>query len=153
MSEVGAAAEVAAQGRIIDEQLATLEGGTVQLWGSRCDHCGTVSFPQQGSCPRCMREGARRHALASEGTLWSWTIQGFPPKSPPYAGSADDFTPYGVGYVELGGEVRVEGILTAADPEELEIGMAMRVVAIPVAGREDQGLVTFGFAPAGGVPA
>ena len=140
--------EVAAQPqRMIDEQLATIDGDEVRLWGSRCDHCGTVTFPQQGSCPRCTRDGAKRHALAREGALWSWTIQGFPPKSPPYAGSAEGFQPYGVGYVELGGKVRVEGILTTADPDQLEIGMTMHVVAIPVAGHEQDGLLTFAFAP------
>jgi uncharacterized OB-fold protein len=134
--------------RMIDEQLATVGAdGAVQLWGSRCGHCGNVSFPQQSSCPRCTREGAERYALPGEGLLWSWTIQGFPPKSPPYAGSAETFQPYGVGYVELGGEVRVEGILTTADPGELEMDMAMRVVAIPVPGREQDGIVTFAFAP------
>ena len=134
---------------MIDEQLATIEGGEVRLWGSRCDHCGTVTFPQQSSCPRCTRDEAGRYALAREGTLWSWTIQGFPPKSPPYSGSADDFQPYGVGYVELGGKVRVEGILTTADPDQLEIGMTMHLVAIPAAGHEQEGLLTFGFAPGG----
>jgi uncharacterized OB-fold protein len=74
-------------------------------------------------------------------------VQGFAPKSPPYAGSADGFRPYGVGYIELDGELRVESILTVADPEVLQIGMPMRVVAIPVTGREPEGLVTFAFEP------
>jgi uncharacterized OB-fold protein len=142
MSEVVAQAQ-----RLIDEQLATLEAGTIQLWGSRCEDCGTVTFPQQSSCPRCTGAAMKRHALPRQGTLWSWTIQGFPPKSPPYGGSAEDFQPYGVGYVELGGKVRVEGILTVADPDRLEIGMTMHVVAIPAAGHEQDGLLTFGFAP------
>jgi len=133
--------------RIVDEQLGTIEAGEIRLWGSRCSHCGTVTFPQQGSCPRCTRAGAAPRPLAREGSLWSWTIQGFPPKSPPFAGSAEAFQPYGVGYVELGAEVRVEGILTTADPDELEIGMTMHTVTIPAPGREGLGLVTFAFAP------
>ena len=146
MSEV-----VAQAGRLIDDQLGTLEEGVIRLWGSRCDRCGTVAFPQQGSCPRCTGDAMTRCALPREGTLWSWTIQGFAPKSPPYAGAAEDFRPYGVGYVELGGELRVEGILTTADPAELEIGMPMRVVAIPAPGHEQDGLLTFGFGPGSAV--
>jgi uncharacterized protein len=137
--------------RLIDERLASFEEGEIRLWGSRCDGCGTVTFPQQSSCPNCARDGAERYPLSTEGRLWSWTVQGFPPKSPPYAGSADDFEPFGVGYVELGGEVRVESILTTADPDALRIGMAMRLVAIPVTGREQEGLLTFAFASAEGV--
>jgi uncharacterized OB-fold protein len=85
------------------------------------------------------------HPLARSGPLWTWTIQCFPPKSPPYAGSAEEFEPYGVGYVELGGEVRVEGILTESDPDQLEIGMPMELTLIPAPGRSDA--VTFAFKP------
>jgi uncharacterized OB-fold protein len=132
---------------VIDEQLASFEDGSIRLWGSKCRVCATVTFPPQSSCPRCTADGAERHPLAREGTLWSWTVQGFAPKSPPYAGTAEEFRPYGVGYIELGGEVRVEAILTTADPDTLVIGMQMRLVAIPVTGREREGLVTFAFEP------
>jgi uncharacterized OB-fold protein len=106
-----------------------------------------VTFPQQSSCPNCAHGGAERYPLPREGQLWSWTVQGFAPKAPPYAGAADGFEPFGVGYVELGGSVRVESILTTADPDALTIGMPMRLVTIPVRGREADGLVTFGFDP------
>lgn len=116
-----------------------------QLIGSRCRNCGVVAFPRQGSCAACMSIDVEEHLLARTGPLWSWTIQCFPPKSPPYAGSAEDFEPYGVGYVELGGEVRVEGRLTVADPEQLAIGMDMEVTLVPAPGRGDA--VTFAFRP------
>jgi uncharacterized protein len=125
-----------------------LIGGTTdepQLIGSRCRNCGTVTFPRQASCQACMSVDVEEHLLARRGPLWTWTIQCFPPKSPPYAGSAEDFEPYGVGYVELGGEVRVEGILTEADPERLAIGMGMELTLIPAPGRSDA--VTFAFKP------
>jgi uncharacterized OB-fold protein len=92
-----------------------------------------------------MSEDVEEHLLARTGPLWTWTIQCFPPKSPPYAGSADEFEPYGVGYVELGGEVRVEGILSESDPGQLEIGMPMELTLIPAPGRGD--VVTFAFKP------
>ena len=38
--------------------------------------------------------------------------------------------PYGVGYVEFDGYLRVEGRLTEADPARLRIGMPMEVVAV-----------------------
>jgi uncharacterized protein len=116
-----------------------------RLIGSRCRSCGVVAFPRQDSCQACMSLDVDEHLLAREGSLWTWTIQCFPPKSPPYAGSADEFEPYGVGYVELGGEVRVEGRLTEADPERLAIGMEMEVTLVPAPGRADA--VTFAFRP------
>ena len=60
------------------------------------------------------------HLLPRRGRLWAWTTQDFPPPSPPYAGpTGDDFVPFGVGYVELAGEVKVETRLTEADPDAL----------------------------------
>jgi uncharacterized protein len=116
-----------------------------RLIGSRCRGCGVVAFPRQESCQACMSLDVEEHLLAREGALWTWTIQCFPPKSPPYAAGSEEFEPYGVGYVELGGEVRVEGRLTEADPERLAIGMAMEVTLVPAPGRRDA--VTFAFRP------
>jgi uncharacterized OB-fold protein len=117
-----------------------------ELVGSRCRRCGTVTFPRQASCPRCTSEDVDEHRLQRRGTLWTWTIQSFPPKSPPYAvPPADDFEPYGVGYVELPGEVRVEARLTRADPAQLRIGMPMELTLIPAPG--DAAAVTFAFRP------
>ena len=76
--------------------------------------------------------------------LWTWTIQGFEPK-PPYVGEGAAFEPYGVGYVEFPGYLRVEGRLTESDPSCLRIGMAMVVVAARLGGRR-----TYAFASAEG---
>ena len=99
------------------------------LIGSACRACGTVTFPRQASCPRCTSTDVAVHHLARKGTLWSWTVQRFRPKSPPYTGP-EAFEPYGVGYVELPGEVRVEARLTESDPARLRIGMPMELTLI-----------------------
>jgi uncharacterized OB-fold protein len=117
-----------------------------RLVGSECRRCGTVTFPRQGSCPRCTSQEVTERLLARRGTLWTWTIQCFPPKAPPYAGEREAFEPYGVGYVELPGEVRVESLLTVNDPQELRIGMPMELTLIPAPGTS--GTVTYAFRPA-----
>jgi uncharacterized OB-fold protein len=113
-----------------------------QLIGSECRACGVVAFPAQSSCAACTSSDVTERRLARRGTLWTWTIQCFPPKSPPYAGDPDEFEPYGVGYVELAGELRVEARLTEADPERLRIGMPMELVLAPAPGG-----VTYAFKP------
>lgn len=124
-------------------------GGTSdepRLIGSVCNQCSTVTFPQQRSCPRCTSEDVRARELATRGELWSWTIQCFAPKAPPYLpGGVEEFEPYGVGYIELPGEVRVEARLTENDPERLRIGMTMELTLIPVPGASDT--LTFAFRP------
>ena len=105
-----------------------------RLKGSRCIDCGTFAFPAQKSCQRCSGTNIEPSLLADKGVLWTFTIQGFPPKSPPYRGNADlaTFVPFGVGYVELPGEVKVETRLTESDPSKLHIGMEVRLVIVPL---------------------
>jgi len=100
-----------------------------------------MSFPPRDRCAACGGE-VERILLPGRGTLWTWTTQGFEPK-PPYVADGDgEFVPYGVGYVEVAGFLRVEGRLTEADPARLAIGMPVSVVAVERAGR-----TTFAFAP------
>jgi uncharacterized OB-fold protein len=116
-----------------------------QLVGSRCRRCGTTVFPRQPSCARCTASDNEDHLLPSRGTLWSFTVQGFPPK-PPYAGPVGDaFVPYGVGYVQLGDEVVVEARLTESDPGRLRIGDPFELVVVPL----NDEVSTFAFAPVG----
>ena len=90
-----------------------------QLIGGRCTSCRAVTFPQQGSCARCGSMEVEAHLLPRRGTLWTFTTQEFLPKEP-YAGgeTQETFRPYGVGLVQLGDEVKVEGRLTEADVDE-----------------------------------
>jgi len=139
-----------AAARPIAHGLFVEAGGELRLLGSECDRCGAVTFPGQASCPRCTSTDVSDRLLARRGTLWTWTIQAFAPKSPPYA--VDDpeaFEPYGVGYVELPGEVRVEARLTVADPDQLRTGMAMELTLIPAPGVEPD-VVTYAFRPVDG---
>jgi uncharacterized OB-fold protein len=135
----------------VAEGIFTWPGDAPQLIGSRCTACGIVTFPAQESCPRCASTEMEEHLLSRRGRLWAWTTQEFPPPSPPYAGaSGDAFAPYGVGYVELPGEVKVETRLTESDPEALSIGMEMELVVVPFRTDDDGNeVVTFAFRPAG----
>jgi uncharacterized OB-fold protein len=137
-----------ASGMAIADGLFTETPEGPRLVGSRCRACGTVTFPRQRSCAKCTSTDVEEHLLARRGALWSWTVQRFRPKTPPYAGpEADEFEPYGVGYVELPGECRVEALLTEADPDALRIGMPMEVTLLPARRADGSEAVTFGFQP------
>jgi uncharacterized OB-fold protein len=126
-----------------------IRDGKPVLLGTRCTNCGNHMFPRQTGCPRCLFNEQEDVELATRGTLWTWTVQAFPPKAPPYLGPVgDDFEPYGVGYVELPGQLRVEGRLTISDPEQLQIGMEMELVLDPLCIDDDGNqVVTYAFAP------
>ena len=137
----------------VADGLFTWPDESPQLIGSHFPESGVVTFPRQSSCPRTSSTVVEDVLLPRRGRLWSWTIQGFLPKSPPYAGreTPQTFVPYGVGYVELesrDGGVIVESRLTENDPDRLRIGMPVELVIVPFT-TDDEGreVVTYAFAP------
>lgn len=113
----------------IAEGLFTWPSNNPALLGSRCKQCNIAEFPCKASCPACGSEDVVVEELPRRGKLWTWTIQGFLPKSPYNSGETmDTFTPYGVGYIELPGAVCVESRLVENTAKELTIGMEMELV-------------------------
>jgi uncharacterized protein len=96
-----------------------------QLIGGRSRMTGRIVFP----CPTDAEFDA--HPLRRDGTLWSFTIQRYRPKSPPYAGP-EKFTPWPVAYVALAGETIVEARLANVAFEDIRIGMALEMIPIPL---------------------
>ncbi|HVT64997.1 MAG TPA: OB-fold domain-containing protein [Mycobacteriales bacterium] len=136
----------------VADGLFTWPSDEPQLIGAKCPDCAVTTFPKQATCPRCPSDRMAEVLLPRRGTLWTFTTQEFLPKNPPYAGteSAEEFEPYGVGYVELPGEVKVETRLTTADVRALEIGMDMELVLVPfrhTAARDE--VLTYAFRPVG----
>lgn len=85
--------------------------------------------------------------LPTHGSLWSYTVQRFPPKSPPYRGPAP-FVPYAVGYVELPHALIVESLLTDVDFSALRVGLPMELTTIPLRTDEDgTTIVSYAFRP------
>jgi uncharacterized OB-fold protein len=98
------------------------------LQGSRCSGCSVSVYPADDACPRCGGP-ADPAALSGAGTLWTWTVQRYAPKSPPYQAPPGGFVPFALGYVELPDGVRVAAVLDVDDLEEVRIGMPLTVTA------------------------
>lgn len=90
-----------------------------RLIGGKDRETGRIVFP----CPTSPTY--EPVALGSEGTLWSYTVQRFRPKTPPYAGP-EAFAPWVVAYVELPGQVIVEARLNDVAFEDVKVGMPVR---------------------------
>lgn len=131
---------------LVDDTLITDMPDAPALLGSRCADCAAYTFPRQAGCPRCTGVSMVDTPLARTGSLWTFTIQSFRPKEP-YAGP-EEFEPFGLGYVELSGQLLVETRLTESDPEALKIGMPMHLELVPFRTVDDGRTVhTFAFAP------
>ncbi|WP_062343834.1 Zn-ribbon domain-containing OB-fold protein [Novosphingobium sp. CCH12-A3] len=126
---------VIAQGLITEDKPPHLIGG-------RERDTGRVVFP----CPTGDRYD--RVALSRTGTLWSYTIQRYRPKSPPYKGP-EAFRPWAVAYVELPGEVIVESRLTDIAFEDIRIGMPLELTMIPLDPDAADPVMIPAFRPAG----
>ena len=120
-----------------------------QMLGSRCPHCGETAFPAQSGCRSCSANESEIVEIGDTGTLWTWTIQGFLPKEPYNSDeTVETFKPYGVGYVEMPGGVRVESRIAANSREQLIIGMPLKLEIVPFRTDSDgTQWMTFQFAP------
>lgn len=128
----------------IDERLLSLDAsGRLTLNAGRDRESGRLVFPPPGDDQRYFLE-----PLPREGRLWSWTVQRFRPKSPPYAG-AEAFQPYAVGYVTLADALIVEARLTGAPLDGFQIDMPMTLVSESFERADGEAFTTFAFAPSG----
>ncbi|MQY30421.1 Zn-ribbon domain-containing OB-fold protein [Nocardia aurantia] len=138
--------------RMIAPEISTWPDAEFRLVGGTCRDCGATVFPVQALCPRCSGPAVDPVTLPPTGTLVAWTTQGFLP-GPPYLGdeTAETFVPFGVGLVQLGDVVRVEGRLIENDPGKLDFGMAVVLTTAPL-GTDGDGneVLTFAFRPAEG---
>ena len=109
--------------RAIDDALFDWPAPDPALKGSRCRRCGAHAFPAMGGCRGCGGTEVETVELPRRGTLWTWTVQRYMPK-PPYRSLHTEatFEPFGVGYVELPGTLRIETRLLEHDPARLRIG-------------------------------
>ena len=136
--------------RFVDPTLLS-DTEPLTLLGGHCTACGTTTFPVQDSCPRCFRQEMVHRPLPTTGIVWSWTAQHFAPKAP-YRASSAGFTPYLLGYVDLG-VVIVESRLVGSADDPPAIGDPVQLVALP-AFTDDDGteVLTFAFTRTGEHP-
>ncbi|BCW90932.1 hypothetical protein sos41_41080 [Alphaproteobacteria bacterium SO-S41] len=123
--------------------LIDLSGDGPRLIGGRRKRDGKIVFPLPTGPEAANFD---RITLQDRGTLWSYTVQRFRPKSPPYTGDDDErtFKPYALGYVELPDEVIVETRIEIDDFAQLKIGQPM---ALTLQRFRDDDTFTYAFKP------
>lgn len=96
-----------------------------RLLVNRCKKCGAISFPKLTFCPNpdCEKvaENIEAIELSSEGTLWTYGQQVYPPPEP---FKMDPFQPFAIGMVDFPEGVRVLGMVSRT--ENLQIGMKVK---------------------------
>jgi uncharacterized OB-fold protein len=119
-----------------------LDDGPPHLVANACTECGALFYDRRNACARCGRQSFTKRALATTGTLRSFTIVHRAAPGVP--------TPYVSAIVDLdgGGVVKSNLVDVEADPVSLGLGMPLHLATF-VAGTDAQGTeaVAFGFAP------
>ncbi|MEM6681789.1 MAG: OB-fold domain-containing protein [Pseudomonadota bacterium] len=131
---------------LADDVLTSVDTDAALIAGRHIE-TGKVVFPWPTGVERRHFE---RIELTRTGTLWSWSVQRFLPKSPPYMGTEtiETFKPYIFGYVELPGQVIVETRIVNAAEADLKIGMDMTLAIIDFDHKERGVVKTYAFEPA-----
>lgn len=119
-----------------------------RLLGARCSGCATVYFPRVTTCrnPDCEAGAPEATLLSPRGVLFSYTVQHY---QPPPLFRMQDWRPYAIGLVELDEGLRVMGMLSGVELDQIRIGEAY-VLASEMLYRDEDGreVRTHVFAPA-----
>lgn len=112
----------------IDPILFEWRGADSALKASCCLDCGQMAFPARESCMACGGTSVEINELPKAGKLWTFTIQAFMPKAPYNSDETPEtFRPFGVGYVELPGALRIETRIPLSEEKPLAIGLDMEL--------------------------
>ncbi len=99
-----------------------------RLLGSRCATCNVPYFPKSPFCrnPDCDDSRMEDARSGPRGTVWSCSVQNYPP--PPPAVYDEPYAPYALGVVDLTDGLRVVGRMAVDDPESVKVGGKVELV-------------------------
>lgn len=138
--------------QLIAENVFRVDGDRAVLLGSRRKSTGAVKFPPERpelyDANPAIQEDIEPIELSTEGMLFTYTTQEFPPPLP-YKGkrSPEVFQPYIVGFIELPEGVLVEALIVGASATELSIGQQMISTTTPFETEAGEQLLTYAFTP------
>lgn len=116
----------------------------LRLIAGRNRKTGQLVFPSPGQS-----ESFEPVELPDRGVLWSYTVQRYPPKSPPYRSDVP-FVPFAVGYVELPGALIVESRLVDVSFDQLRVGLPVELATFKLRSDEAGDILMFAFRPRAG---
>ena len=110
-----------------------------RLEAERCTECGAVLYPPRAVCPKCSARTFETVVLPREGKVVTYTVVRVPP-----TGFTEQI-PLPIALVELANGVRLMvQIGDIADPDELSIGMPVRLEFRRISSDGEAGVIFYG---------
>ena len=110
-----------------------------RLEAAKCDGCGKVFFPPRLVCSGCGKRAFSPAQLNDSGAILTYTVIHVAPDQ--FAVEA----PYVVAVVELNEGVRLTCQIVDCAPNEVAIGMAVRMVFRKIQEEGHHGLICYGY--------
>ncbi len=106
---------------------------------AKCKKCGKVSFPPRIVCPECRSREFENTRINDKGTVETYTVIRVAPTQ------FTDEAPYPVAIVDVGDGVRVLCQVADCGPEEIKIGMSVRLEFRKVQQEGHGGIINYGY--------
>ncbi|TFG10109.1 Zn-ribbon domain-containing OB-fold protein [Candidatus Thorarchaeota archaeon] len=126
------------------------EKGVAQVWrrfdsiynliGTHCSNCGTYYFPPRLVCPKCRRKGKlEEYKYKGLGKIHTFSIVRQAPEN------FKRQVPYVVAQVQLDEGPRLTAQIVNIDPEDVKIGMRVRVCFRKITEYGEGGIIVYGY--------
>ena len=96
-----------------------------RLMAAKCGECGNMLLPPKPMCTKCFSTNLKWVELDGVGRLVSYTVIHVAPEQ------FQDLTPYAVGIIEFENGLRIPGMIRDINPEEIKIGMDLKICFDP----------------------
>jgi uncharacterized OB-fold protein len=110
-----------------------------RLEAGKCSGCGTVHFPPRRVCIECREREFETVTLPDEGKVETFTVIRVAPTA------YTDEAPYAVALVELTDGTRLMSQLVDCDPEEIEMGMPVKIEFRRILEDGPSGMLAYGY--------
>jgi len=92
-----------------------------KLLGGKCTKCGKVHLPPRPLCDNCYSKDFEWLEIPTRGKLLTYTVIHIAPAK------FQSMTPYTMGIVQLGDDLKIPGMIKGLVPEQLKIGMDLKM--------------------------
>jgi len=110
-----------------------------RLEAAKCKNCGKVLFPPRLACPSCQSREFEQTHINDRGKVETFTVIRVAPSR------FVDQAPYPVAIVDVGDRVRILCQVADCEPEELKIGMPVRLEFRKIQQEGEDGVICYGY--------